>query len=93
MELRDLFYGIEDFFVHVAFAPLDWLRSLQLESWVAANAINWIFVLILILALGYWTKKLGVFNEDEKDHYAAEHRYSNKDISFFIGRKDVNEHK
>lgn len=93
MELKDLFYGIEDFMVNIAFAPLDWLRSLQLESWLAANSINWIFILIMICALSFWTYKLGIFNEDEEDHYASSHRYSDKGIDFFLyGNEKNNKH-
>ena len=47
MELKDLFYGIQDFFVNVAFAPLDAIRELQDSSWVAANLLNFVFIIIV----------------------------------------------
>ncbi|MGB3775053.1 MAG: uracil phosphoribosyltransferase [Leeuwenhoekiella sp.] len=85
MELKDFFYGIEDFMVNVAFAPLDWLRQFQLESWFLANSINWIFVVIMAVAFCFWVFKLNIFEEDERDYYAEAHRDSGKSIEFFVG--------
>ena len=89
MELKDFFYGIEDFFVNVAFAPLDWLRSLQLESWFLANSINWIFLVVMAVAFSFWIFKLNNFQEDERDYYAEGHRDSGKSIEFFVGKDHV----
>ena len=74
MEWSDFFYGIQDFFVNFAFKPLDGLRNLQLESWVLANLINFIFIIVMACAFVYWMLQLKEFNEDESDQYAAEHR-------------------
>jgi len=65
MELKDLFYGIQDFFVNVAFKPLDWLRQLQDESWLAANFINVVFILIVSAAFVYWCMQLNKFDSQE----------------------------
>ena len=51
MELKDLFYGIQDFFVNVAFAPLDAIRELQDSSWVAANLLNFVFIIIVLQSI------------------------------------------
>jgi hypothetical protein len=88
MEWKDFFYGIQDFFVNVAFAPLDWLRSFQNESWFFANSLNWIFIIIMALAFSYWVFKLNFFEEDERDYYAETHRDSGKSIEFFIGKEE-----
>lgn len=74
MKWSDFFYGIEDFFVDFAFKPLDWLRELQLHSWLLANVINFIFIIAIAGLFVYWMIQLNKFNEDETDHYAAEHR-------------------
>ncbi|WP_316931594.1 DUF6341 family protein [Flavimarina sp. Hel_I_48] len=92
MELKDFFYGIEDFFVNVAFAPLDWLRSFQLENWFLANSINWIFILIMAVAFSFWVFKLNLFQEDERDYYAESHRDSGKSIEFFVGKDHTASH-
>ena len=67
MELKDLFYGIQDFFVNVAFAPLDFLRSLELESWVAASSLNWLFLIIGFCAFFYWMRELDRYNKEAKN--------------------------
>ncbi|MFD2825118.1 uracil phosphoribosyltransferase [Leeuwenhoekiella polynyae] len=65
MELKDLFYGIQDFFVNVAFAPLDAIRSLQDSSWFAANLLNFVFIIIAACAFTYWCLQLNKFDKDE----------------------------
>ena len=44
--MKDFFYGIQDLFVDVLFAPLDYLRELELTSWFGANTMSWVFMLI-----------------------------------------------
>ena len=44
--LRDIFEGIAYLFEEILFYPLDLLRDLELESWWAANALNFIFILV-----------------------------------------------
>ncbi|WGK65796.1 DUF6341 family protein [Croceiramulus getboli] len=76
MSWEAFFRGIEDFFVNVAFAPLDYLRQLELESWVAANALNWIFLLIGFVAFGYWMKQLKEYNNnDTEDRSVVAHPF------------------
>ena len=67
MELKDFFYGIQDFFVNVAFAPLDAIRELQDSSWVAANLLNFVFIIIVSVAFTYWCVQLNKFDKD--DHH------------------------
>ena len=61
--MKSFFEGIQFLFVDVLFAPLDFLRSLELSSWTAANAINWIFMIISAAAIVYWVKQLQIFDE------------------------------
>lgn len=61
--MKALFEGIEYLFVEILFLPLDFLRSMELENWWAANAINWVFMIICAAAMVYWIKQLQIFNE------------------------------
>ena len=51
--MKDFFYAIQDLFVNVLFAPLDYLRELELTSWFGANIISWIFTIIGLVAFVY----------------------------------------
>ncbi len=62
--MKAFFEGIQTLFVDFLFWPLDALRSLELESWFAANFINWIFMIICASALVYWVLQL----KSHKDH-------------------------
>ncbi|MDT0689630.1 uracil phosphoribosyltransferase [Salegentibacter sp. F188] len=66
--MKDLFEGIEDLFVNVLFAPLDWIRELELESWFLANALNFFFVIIGFVAFLYWMKQLKGFNDNNEEN-------------------------
>ena len=61
--MKSFFEGIQYLFVDILFAPLDFLRSLELSSWFVANAINWIFVIICAIAMVYWIKQLKIFED------------------------------
>ena len=74
--MKDIFYAIQDFFVNVAFAPLDGLRALELENWFLANGINWLFMLIGTVAMVYWILQLQKFNNNnEEDKSISSHSY------------------
>lgn len=76
MALRDVFYGIKEFSEDVLLAPLDALRALELESWFAANILNWIFMAVLAVALTYWMLQLKKFNDNnEEDRSSTSHSY------------------
>lgn len=57
-KMKTFFKAIEDLFVDVLFAPLDFLRALELENWWAANTLNWIFMIIGAIAMVYWMLQL-----------------------------------
>lgn len=61
--MKAFFEGIQYLFVNILFAPLDFLRSLELKSWFAANTINWIFMIICTVAMVYWIKQLKIFED------------------------------
>ncbi len=61
--MKTFFEGIEYLFVNILFAPLDFLRALELKSWFGANTINWIFMIICASAMVYWIKQLKIFED------------------------------
>ncbi len=66
--MKDFFLGIQSLFEEFLFLPFDFLRmTLQPDSWLAANGVNFIFLLIGFVAFGYWMMQLKSFNEDTKD--------------------------
>lgn len=66
--MKDFFEGIQAFFEGFAFAPLDYLRDLELNSWFLANLINWLFILVAFAAFAYWMLQLRKFNESEEEN-------------------------
>lgn len=70
LDMKNFFEGIAWLFEEVLFLPLHLLRQLELESWVLANAINWVFLLVGFVAALYWIRQLQLFNqrgEEDKD--------------------------
>ncbi len=66
--MKDIFEGIQSFFEDFAFAPLDYMRDLELDSWFLANAVNWIFILIGFAAFLYWMKQLKNINDRNEEN-------------------------
>ena len=64
MSWKGLFEGIESFFVEVAFAPYDMLRSLELDNWWGANIFSWLFMIIGLAAFVYWMRVLKKVNDN-----------------------------
>lgn len=68
--MKDFFEGIAWLFEEVLFSPLDALRRLELESWWAANIINFLFLIVGAVAFFYWMmqlKKVNDNNEERRD--------------------------
>lgn len=68
--MKAFFEGIQYLFVDILFAPMDFLRRLELESWAIANILNWIFMIICFVAMVYWIKQLKLHesnNEENQD--------------------------
>lgn len=75
-KMKTFFKAIEDLFVDVLFAPLDFLRALELENWWAANTLNWIFMVIGAIAMVYWMLQLKEHsNNNEEDKSVNAHSY------------------
>ena len=74
--MKDFFYGIQDLFVDVLFAPFDALRALELENWFSANIMSWIFMAIGSVAFIYWMLQLKKYNDNnEEDKSVSAHSY------------------
>jgi hypothetical protein len=65
--MKSFFEGIQYLFVDILFKPLDFLRSLELENWWAANTLNWIFMIICAAAIVYWIKQLKLHKENNDE--------------------------
>lgn len=77
--MKDFFEGIASLFDDLLFLPLDALRELQDESWWAANALNWFFILVVFVAFFYWMKQLKNYNEnDQEDRSVKAHPFLGK---------------
>jgi hypothetical protein len=66
--MKAFFEGIQYLFVEILFAPLDFLRSMELTSWWGANALNWIFMIICAAALVYWCKQLAIHQKNNEEN-------------------------
>ncbi|MDT0620515.1 DUF6341 family protein [Croceitalea vernalis] len=72
--MSSFFYGIQDLFVNVLFAPYDFLRFM--ESWWSSNMVNWLFMIIGFIAMLYWMGQLKIFNDNgEEDKTSTSHSY------------------
>lgn len=72
--MRAFFEGIEDLFVDHLFGPFDFFRLMQ--SWWTSNLINWLFIIVGILAMVYWLNQLKIFNDrGEEDKSVSAHSY------------------
>ena len=68
--VKGFFEGIQWLFENIFFLPHEFLRDIELKSWWIANCVNFFFLLIGIVALVYWSKKLKDFDdkgEEDKD--------------------------
>lgn len=70
--MSDFFHAIAWLFEKVLFLPLDALRELQDSSWVFANILNWIFILVAAVAFIYLLMQLKDY-QDEEEREAEEH--------------------
>ena len=56
----NIFSWIGDLFVNYLFIPFTTLRlevATQSGGWWTANAVNWIFLVVLLVLLSYWMKE------------------------------------
>ncbi len=80
MSLEGFFEGIEEFAEATLFAPFNALAETELGNWWLANGVNWIFMIICVLAIGYWLVELKKYDkEDNEDYEAKAHGFLGKD--------------
>ena len=72
MEFKDFFEAIEFLFVEVLFVPFDFIR-LDISNWIIQNAFNFVFIIIISVALVYWTLELIKYDKkgDERKDVTA----------------------
>lgn len=64
--MKDFFLAIESLFMDVLFAPFTYIRTeIQPESWLMANGLNFIFLLIGFVLFFYWMRQLKIFSKTE----------------------------
>lgn len=66
--MKSFFEGFASLFVDFLFKPYDMLRELELTNWWAANAINWLLILVCMGATAYWIKQLSLFKKNNEDN-------------------------
>lgn len=72
--MSSFFYGIEDLFVNHLFWPYDFFRFMQ--NWWTSNTVNWLFMIIGLVAMIYWLMQLKKFNDNqEEDKSITSHSY------------------
>lgn len=65
--MKSFLEGIQYLFEQILFVPLNYFRRLELENWWTANIINWIFIIVCIVAILYWMKQLKMYSEKNDD--------------------------
>jgi hypothetical protein len=68
--MKNFFEGIAWLFEEILFLPYAVLRELEQTSWVLANSVNWIFMIVGVSAMVYWVLQLNLFDkngEEDKD--------------------------
>ena len=77
--MKAFFEAIQWLFENIFFALHNFLRALELQSWFAANAINWIFMIICASAMVYWCKQLTLHKENgEENQDTSAHSFLTK---------------
>lgn len=77
--MKEVFEAIAEFHEEVLFVPFDALRELENDNWWLANAITWISIIILCVAVGYWMKQLRIFEQNgEEDKTQTAHSFLGK---------------
>lgn len=64
--MKDFFEGIQYLFEEILFTPFHALRFM--DNWWVANIINWLFVIVGLVAIVYWTLQLKKFNDNNEEN-------------------------
>lgn len=74
--MRNFFEGIAHLFESVLFVPLEILRFIEESNWTLSNTINWIFLVVGLVASVYWIIKLRKFDrKGEENKEITAHTY------------------
>jgi hypothetical protein len=64
MIASNIFRWIGSLFTDFLFVPFKWLRlevATELTGWWTSNAVNWIFMVVLLVLFAYWMKESAKF--------------------------------
>ncbi|MFV0248439.1 MAG: DUF6341 family protein [Tenacibaculum sp.] len=67
----NIFRLIGDFF-ELLFIPFEWIRLKLAKAdsgWWTSNALNWVFLIILVLLLTYWIKESVQFKKEGTEDF------------------------
>lgn len=65
--MKSFFEAIQYLFEEVLFIPMNFFAKVELGNWWAANLVNWILMIICIIAMVYWLKQLQIFKKNGED--------------------------
>ena len=69
----NIFKWIGELFTEVLFSPFEWLRltiATADKGWWISNAVNWGFLLVLLVLLAYWMKESRKFVKEGTEDIA-----------------------
>lgn len=76
MSFKAFFEGIQSVTEAVLLNPLDGIREMELSNWFLSNGLNWLFMMIGVVALIYWLKELKKYNDEgTEDKTSTSHSY------------------
>jgi len=76
MSFKAFFEGIQSVTEAVLLNPLDGIREMELSNWFLSNGLNWLFMVIGVVALIYWLKELKKYNDEgTEDKTSTSHSY------------------
>lgn len=76
MSWKGFFEGIQSISEDTLFAPYNILRSIQVDSWWAANIVSWFFISLGLIAFFYWMNQLKTFNDNgDEDKSITSHTF------------------
>ncbi|HUH51790.1 MAG TPA: hypothetical protein VLZ11_06800 [Flavobacterium sp.] len=65
--MKSFFESIQYLFEEVLFIPMNAFAKTELGNWWTANLVNWILMIICIIAMVYWLRQLRVFKKNGED--------------------------
>jgi hypothetical protein len=65
--MKSFFEAIQYLFEEVLFIPMNFLAKTELTNWWTANLVNWILMIICVIAMVYWLRQLRIFKKNGED--------------------------